>query len=175
VEDERLQKSIAWRVGCGLALVPVGLLMVLAMSGAGALSLVGQEDPSIYLLSGLGLVVVASGALLAVTGVVAGLRRVTRSDSKAAPRSVPGAYVVSTEVSNKRLEPVFDPGMYEPDELRYYARVELPGEGVREFKLAPEVYGSLGEGMRGTAMVQGDRLTGFWPDGRGAPLKYPVE
>lgn len=128
-----------------------------------------------YLMSGLGLALVAVGIVLALSGVVAGVRRVSRLDAKFPVRSVPGAYIVSTEISTRRLEPVYDPGMYDPGELRYYARVELPGEGVRELKLTPEVYASLGEGMRGTAAVQGDRLTDFWPDGQGAPMKYPAE
>ena len=49
------------------------------------------------------------------------------------------------------------------DNLRYFVRLWFPNGTQNEYRCGPDVFGQCGEGMWGSATVQGDWLGGFVP------------
>ena len=173
-----LEDRERWRQGAvGWALV-LGLLLVLGSGIAGftlATSSVhtatASRNPNTGAIRDMG---TAPEALVAFGGVILGLLLIggalvygvvsSGAESRGARREVPHAKVVARYVLSPDGLLHTDPNDIEMVERpKYYVRLAFPGQGSLELQTSPETFWYAGEGMTGTAEVQGRWLGRFLP------------
>ncbi len=155
------------RVGCaivaGIPLILCGLVLTLIMfgGGAGRLAVSQGSDPSMLLFAGLGIGLAVLGALLVIGGLYGGIR-VARKSTVSTKHSEEGCQVLARFMMNKRGEMVFDPEFADFD-VRYMVQLMFQDGRKGEYRCAAQTFSQCGEGMSGTAYLEGDWLGMFEP------------
>ena len=155
------QKLIGVLTLSGLSLFVVGLVIWFMMIGGGAAGAAKRGDLSMLAYSGLPIVLCAIGALLGLAGLFIGFRTAFAKDSSAPVIESQGAYLIACTIMDKRGDLVFEPQMYDPEELFYYVQVRLSDGTKLELRTVSEVFAGLGEGQTGTLSYQGKWLGQF--------------
>ncbi len=170
--SEALRQSlVAWGIGIGVAMVlicGVGSYMLGASSVfratytrdavSGAIRDMGPANLALASFGGviLGLLLIA-GTL--IYGVM-----VDRNETKGTPVGVEHARVVARYALTPDGVLHTSPESIEyAEKPRYYVRLALPGQGSIEFRTSPDTFWNCGEGMNGTAEIQGKWLGRFIP------------
>lgn len=162
--DASKQKRIAYLVGGGAVLFFVGLVFWFLMIGGGAAAAAKQGDPSMMLLSGLPLGITVIGLFMAFAGLVIGWKSAFSDDSKRPLTDVENIYIIAAFILDRKGDKVFEPEMYEPDDIRHYVQIRFPDGTAQEVQTAPELFALIGEGMKGTATIQGRWMSAFVPN-----------
>lgn len=158
------QKKIAFLVGTGGVMFVVGIFFWFLMVGGGSAAAAKQGDVSMLLLAGLPLGISILGLFVAFAGLMVGWKAAFADDSGKEPRDLEGAYIIAAFILDRKGDKVFDVDMHDPDDVRYYLQIRLTDGSAREVETAPGLFASIGEGMTGTATVQGRWLSGFVPN-----------
>ena len=169
--EARRQSFVAWGLGIGVALVLFcGIGTYAAAAGSvfratytgdavsGAIRDMGPANAALAAFGGviLGLLLIA-GTL--VYGVV-----LDRAETKGAALGIEHARVIARYALTADGVLHTDAESIEyAENPRYYVRLALPGRGSVEFRTAPETFWNCGEGMTGTAEIQGKWLGRFLP------------
>lgn len=162
--EEGKQKLVAGlTIGGGVAFF-AGIVLWFVMMGGGAAAMANRGDPTMLLYAGLPIGIGVLGLVVGFVGLFMGFRQAFSDDSKEPIVDLEGVYVMNCLILDKKGDTIFDPGMYDPEDLFYYIQVEF-GNGIKkEFRTTSEVFATIGEGMRGTASVQGKWLGKFVPN-----------
>lgn len=152
-------------IGCltigGGVLFLFGLVTWFMMVGGGAAAAAKQGNPILLLLSGLPLGVCLLGAAAGILGLVIGYRAAFGNDADAPVTTAENVYVIASFILDEHGEKIFDPEMFDEDELRCYVQLEFTDGSKKEFRAAKVVFESIGEGQRGTITYQGNWLNQF--------------
>jgi hypothetical protein len=168
--DHSMNKEAMNRVG---AMIGGGCLMsvigVTAFFFGGGISLLralaGQSDGAEGVIIGVICMLMAVGGLvLVIVGLFVGIREGSGDNRDKPEQRVPQTYIIGKLVLDLKGEQVYDPDMYEPEELQLLVQVRMPGKRKEEFKTHPLVFNSIGEGMTGTVVFQGRWLSQFIPE-----------
>ncbi|MFQ3586214.1 MAG: hypothetical protein SNJ74_09025 [Fimbriimonadaceae bacterium] len=146
-----------------------GVLATVLLYGAGLVRLsysTGQRAPDVGILvfRGIGPALVLVGLAAALVGLAWGLRESKKLGSKTG-RVVeyPDCQIVM-RFAYRDGAILTEPWQWEDDpSVERYVKVRLPDGRVREFRTSPEVHAGCGDGMRGTASVDGLWLGRFVP------------
>lgn len=147
----------------GGASFAIGLTLWFMFLGAGAAAGAKQGDFTLYLLAGLPLILVIGGVIAAGLGLGIGWRYALSDDTTDQIREFPGCYIIALLILDHKSEKVFDVDLHSPDDVFWYAQVRQSDGNCRELRLDPNLYATLGEGMQGTASIQGKWLVAFAP------------
>ena len=131
------------------------------MIGGGAAAAAKRDDLSMLAYSGLPLGLCAIGSLMALCGLFVGFKTAFAKDSNAPKIDSPDAYIIACTIRDKRGEPVYEPQMYDPEELFYYVQVQFANGSKKELRTVSEVFAGIGEGQRGIVSHQGKWLGKF--------------
>jgi hypothetical protein len=161
--DDRRQRTVAHLIIAGVVVLALSCVLLFLGSFGGVMAIARRGDLSWFLLTGVSVLGGFLGIGLIVGGLAQGWRGAFVNASKAPVQSANDVYVVAKMVMDKHHENVFDEDMHDPKDLRYLVQLQFPNGRRMEFRTAPEVFHSFGEGMRGTAQYQGDWLSRFQP------------
>ncbi len=150
-------------VALGFILLALGGFLAVVLGLTGGAQLFGTGESPLLLAFGGALGLALLGGLL--IGAVAGYGLwLNRNRYRAPMRSFPNVYVVAryaVDIHTGDIVPYWYD--YAPENLRYYVRLDH-GRGVQEeYECALETFQSVGEGMRGEALCQGQWLCAFRP------------
>lgn len=147
----------------GGALFLLGLCLV-SVCGLGAIvAYTRWSDSSGMVIVAMGIGLMVLGLLTALGVLVYGIW-LDRTRYKGPQQTLAPVQVVATYVLDKMTQTTVPYWQdYPPEQLRFYVRLRLPNRQHEEFECAPEVFQSVGEGMRGEAVVQGNWLCQFRP------------
>lgn len=149
-DDKKLSNVIM--VGLGLTLVGgvgAGFMFLGSMAfGLGA-----------YIVAGFFAVMFMVGLGMLVWGITSGLKTAKKLGSTTTVEEVSGVRVVARFAVNEIGETVFSD--FIPEESKLYVRLGLPSGRSVELKTSMNVWESAGEGLQGTAWIQGDWLGRF--------------
>lgn len=147
----------------GGAFFLLGLCLV-SICGLGSLVAYARwRDSSGMVVVGMGITLMVSGLLIAL-GVLGYGIWLDHTRHRGPQRTLAPVQVVATYVLDKMTQTTVPYWQdYPPEQLRFYVRLRLPNRQHEEFECAPEVFQSVGEGMRGEAVVQGNWLCQFRP------------
>ena len=152
----------------GIALIALGLALfgVLLLGGLAAIASPRNGDKTLFSLSGLPIGLTFLG--LGMTGYALYLMWwIPRSASlKTTISDYPGVYVVSRFAFDRQQLMQFPTSHDEEMDLKYYVQIQWPDGRRAELRTRPETYFATGEGMIGTASIQGDWLGKFVPSGK---------
>lgn len=110
-----------------------------------------------------GLLIPVFGIGLVGAGVYIGLKETHGDNSTKPVERTENAYIMNVLVINSKGEQVFDPEMYDSNELKYIVQIAYPHGRKEEYETSPYLLSGIGEGMRGVATVQGNWLSKFEP------------
>lgn len=168
--DETREKAIGCLVFAAFGLVGVGALGFVMLMGGGALRMANSQgkDPSLLILSGIAGGAILLGFACAILALVWGTGRNRRARS-APPTSAPVRILARYALMPGTSEMMFSD--FDPDYpgIRFFARVRKADGNAIELQCAYPVFAMLGEGMTGTAVVQGDWISVFHPAGPAQP------
>lgn len=162
--DEGREKAIGCLVFAAFGLVGAGVIGFLMLMGGGALRMANTHgrDPSLLILSGVAGLSILLGFACAILALAWGLGRNRRARSappETAAVRVLARYALMPGTSEMMFSD-FDPDL---PGIRFFARVRFESGQARELQCAYPVFATLGEGMTGTATVQGDWIGAFQP------------
>lgn len=152
--DPELEKKVALLMGVG------GGLFVLALLGL--LASFVLVFPAVYILMGL-------AALLGLPMLIAGLvignlaSRPGSFGSRAAPRIISPARIVAKYAIDDLGQMLFNEEDFRPG-VKFYVRIQGESGKPRELLTTQEVFVYCGEGLTGTANVEGNWLGSFTPN-----------
>jgi len=126
------------------------------MLGGGAVT----GSPGIIMLAVAGLTVMGLGFLVIGATVVYGFVSM-KKDRSAPPASYPDVLIVARFAINEANEMIFQDFDPEDPDSKLYVHLKFPGGRNQEFRCPLPVFERCGEGMRGSAVVQGDWLGNF--------------
>lgn len=150
----RFEGVIGMMVMIGVAMMAIGLVMLLlAVLGLGSVASAGT----------FGLIGVAIAGGPVILSLLLGGEKLS---SKAPLERSPGCQILNKIATDKRGSHALDLELYDEDELRLYVKVLFPTGKQKEFRTQRDIYESIGEGMFGTVIIQGDWIGGFEPHQR---------
>lgn len=169
--EARRQSLVAWGIGIGVAMVlfcGVGTYMFGAASVFratytrnpinGAINDMGPANLAMASFGGIILGLMLIGGTL-IYGVL-----VDRNETKGEAIGIEHARVVARYALTADGVLHTDPDSIEHAEKpKFYVRLALPGRGSIEFRTSPDTFWNCGEGMTGTAEIQGKWLGRFLP------------
>lgn len=112
-------------------------------------------------LSNTNFVIVLVGLALAGGGIYYGFKTAGGDNASKPVETADHVYIMNILIINKRGDHVFDPEMYDPEELKHIVQIAMPGGRREEFETHPDVLATMGEGMRGRITYQGKWLNRF--------------
>jgi hypothetical protein len=120
------------------------------------------QDTSMMLLAVVGPILMGLGALVFVGSIAYGFATI-RKTRKGPVLNCPDVVVVARFAVNEAGEMVFQD--FDPDDpdTKLYVHLRMPDGRNQEYRCPWQVFECCGEGMRGTAVIQGDWLGGFAP------------
>ncbi|MCB8932153.1 MAG: DUF2500 domain-containing protein [Fimbriimonadaceae bacterium] len=162
--DEQREKAIGCLVFAAFGLVGLGAIGFVMLMGGGALRMANSQgkDPSLLILSGFAALSILLGFGCAILALVWGLgrnRRARSAEPEFARVRILARYALMPGTSEMMFSD-FDPDY---PGIRFFARVRFENGAARELQCAYPVFSMLGEGMTGTATVQGDWISIFQP------------
>jgi len=162
------QKRISTFLIFGIVLIVVGGLgfMFTALGGG----LFGSQASAMatagfFILAGL------AGAGLLVAAMVIGGKQAFGNNADKPAETANNVYIMSVLILNESHDPIYDPDMYDEEDLRCYVQIEFADGQKREFETNRAVLSTIGEGMRGNISYQGKWLSQFMmvPQSSGGP------
>lgn len=133
----------------------LGAVLLIAGCLLAALSLVVRGFMTLaFIVFGLGLATL-------VFGVLKGLHETMGSEAGNPEMTYEDVYIIAMLRADAKGEMVFVPEHYAKEELQHLVQIEHPDGRKIEYRTSPEVFESMGEGMRGRAIVQGRWLCQF--------------
>lgn len=105
-----------------------------------------------------------AGLICFIAATISGWKNVGFKDSSRPIVIEPNCYIISCFILNKQGDTVFDPDMYDPDEIRYMAQIEFRNGDKHELQTTNDVFSTLGEGLVGKVHFQGRKLLKFERD-----------
>jgi hypothetical protein len=96
-----------------------------------------------------------------IYGLTKGLSMGIGANDKQPEESHDGAYIMNKLVVDRRGETVYDPDMHNPEDLKYLLQVQFETGRKSEFETSPLVFHGIGEGQKGTIVVQGRWVSQF--------------
>ncbi len=152
------QKRISTFIVVGFVLIIVGGIGFL-LTGLGGEAIVGQARTlaiaGFFILAGL------IGAGLLVAAMVIGGKQAFANNADKPAETAENVYIMSVLILNENQDPIYDPDMYDEDDLRCYVQIEFSDGQKREFETNLAVLSTIGEGMRGNISYQGKWLSQF--------------
>jgi hypothetical protein len=148
-------------VGGGLLAIPLGIVLVFLLGGAGGAAFLAGGDRPFYDAPILGVWLAGLGLVSILAGAIIGLRHVYGNDSNAPVETIEPVYIIGKFVNSKRGEEVFDPDQFDPEDLRHFVRVQLPQGQTVEYSTSAEVFDTVMEGAQARIQVQGKWLGAF--------------
>lgn len=164
--DESRQKFVGCLMFGGALLVVVGGLLTVMLFGGAALRMANTQgkDPSLLIAAGIGPLFILMGFAMAIGGLVWGFA-VNRKAANASPITYPGSRVLARYAlmpgSDEMVFSMIDPTV---EGIRFFAQLRLPDGRTPELRCPYALFESLGEGMVGSATVQGDWIGAFAPE-----------
>lgn len=169
--EVRRQRLVAWGLGIGVAMVlfcGVGTYMAAAGSVfratatrdavSGAIRDMGPANAALASFGGVILGLVLIGGTL-IYGVL-----LDRNETKGMLVGIEHARVVARyALTNDGILHTDPIDIEHADRPKFYVRLALPQQGSIEFRTSPETFWNCGEGMTGTAEIQGKWLGRFLP------------
>lgn len=154
-------KKLAGAMYAGFWMIGVGLLLVV-------LSVI-----SLYFFVA-GVVMFLLGLVVSAISLATGLSIEKRAKASGTVMEIPDAQIVGRYAISEIGEMLFSDLDIDFDnpKTKLYIRIHPPGAASLELRTNAPVWQSCGEGMRGTALLQGDWLGGFTPSlgqGEGDP------
>jgi hypothetical protein len=144
----------------GFALMVIGGLISATCTLGGVVNFARWGDSSLLAVAVLGYTTLFAGMLIIGGVAVYGLWR-HRKRFEGPQRTIENAYVLAcTAVDKQTGEHVYYWRDY-PDPLNYYVRLMEPNGKQNEYETAREVFETVMEGARGTAVCQGQWLCSF--------------
>ncbi len=161
--DPKSQQRSVLLVGGGIVTVGIGLfLLFVAFNGGTAAHMAGGPTKSLDLMIPISCLVMLGGIISVVVGIFSGLGRVHKQSSAQEQQILPGAQIICRFALDSRREMVFDTGMM-LDEFQRYVQIQFADGRKGEFKTHVSVWDNCPDGMKGTAIIQGDWLGAFTP------------
>ncbi|MFQ3611983.1 MAG: hypothetical protein SNJ72_10880, partial [Fimbriimonadales bacterium] len=155
--------GMGWLLMLGGAMMLLGFLITGITCLGGIVNFTRHGDPSLLLIAWLGVAVAVAGILI-MAGVFGYGIWLDRNRFKGPQTTLNPVYVVATYVVDRTTqETVSYWREYPVEQLRFFVRLRLPNRRDDEFECAPELFSSVGEGMMGEAVVQGNWLCSFKP------------
>ncbi|HVL39735.1 MAG TPA: hypothetical protein VM328_10135 [Fimbriimonadaceae bacterium] len=164
--SSNLESRLGTMIIAGLAMIGGGAVLTVMLYGAAAARLAQSQgkDPTLLVTAVIGPLIIILGILLTGTGVFYGLYRNKKLATTKDVRSEPGCQILARfAMLPGSDEMLFSESDYDPDweGVRYFARLATSDGRSIELECPIEVFRACGEGMRGTAMIQGSWLGGF--------------
>jgi hypothetical protein len=145
------------------------------LGGFGFVMAVLSGSPSMVALSGLGGLGFVVGLIMIGATVLGGLRTEKKAATSTEAVQIPDCVITARFVTNSVGETLFSEEdiFFDDPKVKYFIRIQ-PSYGRQiELRTNMPVWQSCGEGMRGTAVVQGDWLGSFTHQrGRGEGTPY---
>lgn len=151
-------------VTVGFVLVAIGFGLGYLLAAGGLLRLAKTGDPTFLAYSGIGPILIAVGVLLIVGAIVYGIVYVRKRETSKVAYAYSGTVVLARYAMDPQGDMRFDPEPPEDSSYRLFLRLRLPDGTSDEYRVGPEVYVTAGEGMSGTAFIQGDWVGRFQPE-----------
>lgn len=171
-KDTRKQKMIGIGLFGGIALLICGGLLTWVLSMGSVFRATYTRDTlrndavtdiGVGAYVPWGVLIMAIGALSAVTAVVYGLMQV-KGQNSGPRRIIPNCRIVARFAADKTGVLYTEPGQIEfIDNLKFCVRMVSQMEGSVEYECSEEVFWSCGEGMVGDAEFQGKWIGAFRP------------
>lgn len=159
------------RIGCmlfaGVGLIILGFFLFGAMLLIGLTSAASplNGDRTILNLSSLPLILVVAGILISIGCLVRMWWIPSQQGRQGTVVEHPDMYVVSRFAMDRNQLMQFPTDSSFADELTFYVQLQWPDGRRAELRTRMETYFATGEGMTGTASIQGDWLGKFVPNG----------
>ena len=151
MDDTDKQRMVVWMVVGGVLCLPAGGLLILFGGPVG--DVVG------LLLLPAGLVLIIIG--IAIMGIAGGWGSAFGDPRKKPIQQASGVYIIAKVIVDDQAQPVLEPSVYNPDELKYLIQIRFANGRTVEFETSPEVFDEVGEGMYGDIVHQGKWLSRF--------------
>ncbi|MDW8052770.1 MAG: phage holin family protein [Armatimonadota bacterium] len=144
----------------GLALMIIGGLIAGTCTLGGFVNFARWGDSSLALVATLGYITLFAGMLI-IGGVAAyGLWK-HRKRFEGPQRTIENAYVIACTALDKQTGETIYYWRDYPDPMVFYVRLQEPDGRQNEYETAREVFETVMEGARGTAVCQGQWLCSF--------------
>lgn len=153
------QTKISRLVFFGIGSIVVAVLGF-GFGGLGAGLFFGSQGSALMVL-GFFILLGLAGVGMLVAALIIGSKEAFGNDNAKPVETQPDVYIMSTMIMTKQHDPVYDPDMFDDNDLRCYVQVEFPSGQKREFETHRVVLAAIGEGMRGTITYQGKWLSKF--------------
>jgi hypothetical protein len=161
--DEKLGKLIVLgMVMSGIAIPYTMIMYVFAMGGM----ILGGGGP-IVVMAALGPIAFIVGLGMIAYALFSGFQTNKRATTASA-RTIASTRVVARFALNPIGEMIFSEVPTDDPDWKLYVRLQVPDGHSEELRCAGPVFDVCGEGLYGTAVVQGDWLGGFSPTPRPA-------
>lgn len=108
-----------------------------------------------------GVLLIPAGIALVGIGLAMGWGTAFGDPRKKPVQNVSGVYVISKVIVDDRAQHVFEPSVYDPEDLKFLIQIRFANGKSTEFETSPEVYDEVGEGMNGDIVHQGKWLSQF--------------
>ncbi len=158
-KEKRVQSLIIKGVG----MIVFGAIIAVVLVAAGIIGGLASSSFSTGALALVSLctIVVLGGVGLTCYGIYAGYQVSGFGDLKRPPQTLQDVYVIAALIYDERNELVFDPEVRDAEDLRYLVKVGTKAGETFEFDTHADVFGCVGEGMRGDIIFQGNWLNQF--------------
>lgn len=161
--DPKSHQRSVLMIGGGIVTVGVGVvLLFVAFNGGTAAHVIGGPARSLDLMIPISCFVILAGIISVVVGIFSGLGRVHKQGSAQERQMMPGAQIICRFALDYQRQMVFDTGLM-LDDFQRYVQIQFADGRKGEFKTNVEVWENCPDGMKGTAIIQGDWLGAFTP------------
>jgi hypothetical protein len=158
-------------VGCilwtGVALIAIGFILFMfgMFRGFAAFGISGAKDPTAIIEAPFLLIPSVLGMIMALGALGYGIWQGKREYKPTGNRRlVENARIMARYVYNNRGEMLTEEYQWDGmDDVKFYVKIETPGEQPQEYQCVQPVYETCGEGMIGQATVDGRWLGAFSP------------
>lgn len=159
-----VQKKVVAFIGFGLLALIVGTFLALGAIGLGAASFLntgGKGGAMGYAMGGFFILVALGGLFSIGWGIVMGLQEAYGDDSKKPVENASGVLIIAKLILDDKNDTVYDPEMYDPEDINRLVQVQFANGRKEEFKAHQVTFDSIGEGMKGKITYQGKWISSF--------------
>lgn len=166
--DESRQKAVGCMLFGGAVMVVGGGFLTMMLFGSAAVRMEGSggKDASGWVMAGFGPLCILTGLAMVIGALVWGFA-VNRKAANSLAMTYPGSRVLARYAlmpgSEEMMFSMIDPAV---EGIRFFAQLRLPDGRTPELRCPFPVFERLGEGMVGSATVQGDWIGAFVPEPR---------
>ena len=146
MDDSDKQKTVVWMVVGGLACVAASIFLIFFGRIIGFVA---------------SLLLLPAGLVLIGVGIATGWGSAFGDPRKRPIQQASGVYVIAKVIVDDQAQPVMEPSVYSPDELKFLVQFRFQNGRSVEFETSPEVFDEVGEGMYGDIVHQGKWLSRF--------------